>query len=70
MELCEWLEIVIIEGYICSDHNHMYMSVPPKYSPSYVMKILKGKSAELLKKRHPRFRKRVLRWNMWPEVTL
>ena len=51
MELCEWMEVRIIEGYICKDHVHMYISIPPKHSVSYVMKILKGKSAELLKKR-------------------
>ena len=40
-ELCEWMDITIIEGAICSDHIHMYVSVPPKHSPSHVMKILK-----------------------------
>jgi len=64
-QLCEWLEITIIEGSICDDHIHMYLSVPPKHSPSYVMKVLKGKSSELLRKRHPMFRKRMLKWNMW-----
>lgn len=64
-ELCEWLGIIIIEGFICDDHVHMYLSVPPKHSPSYVMKILKGKSSELLRKRHSMFRKRMLKWNMW-----
>ena len=53
VELCEWLDIMIIEGAICSDHVHMYLSVPPKHSPSFVMKILKGKSAEYLRKEFP-----------------
>ena len=52
-ELCEWLDIDILEGAIASDHVHMYVSVPPKYSPSHVMKILKGKSAEYLRKDFP-----------------
>jgi putative transposase len=43
----------------------MYLSVPPKYSPSYVMKILKGKSAELLMREYPMFRKRYWRSNIW-----
>ena len=64
-QLCEWLDIKIIEGFICDNHVHMYLSVPPKHAPSYVMKILKGRSSELLRKRHPRFRKRMLKWNMW-----
>ena len=47
VELCNWRDITIIEGAICSDHVHMYLSVPPKYSPAEVMKLLKGKSAAL-----------------------
>ena len=64
-QLCEWLEITIIEGNIRNDHIHLYLSVPPKHSPSFVMKILKGKSAELLRKRHSIFRKRMLKYNLW-----
>ena len=64
-DLCEWLDIVIIEGAICIDHVHMYLSIPPKYSPSYVMKILKGKSAELLMREYKMFRKRYWRSNIW-----
>ena len=64
-DLCDWLDIVIVEGSICVDHIHMYLSVPPKHSPSYVMKILKGKSAELLHKEFASFRKRYWRSNIW-----
>lgn len=63
MELCNWLDIGIIEGAVCSDHVHMYLPVPPKYSPSYVMKILKGKSAERLRKEFPDLGKRY--WGMY-----
>ena len=64
-DLCEWLDIVVLEGAICIDHIHMYLSVPPKYSPAYVMKILKGKSAELLMREYKMFRKRYWRSNLW-----
>lgn len=40
-ELCEWLEVTIIEGAIKEDHVYLYLSVPSKHSPAYVMKILK-----------------------------
>ena len=65
VELCNWLDILIIEGAICSDHVHMYMSVPPKYSPSHVMKILKGKSAERLRKEFPDLSKRYWGLHLW-----
>ena len=65
MELCNWLDIRIIEGAICSDHIHMYLSVPPKYSPSHVMKILKGKSAETLRKEFPDLGKKYWGLHIW-----
>ena len=65
VELCNWLDILIIEGAICSDHVHMYVSVPPKYSPSHVMKILKGKSAERLRKEFPELNKKYWGMHLW-----
>ena len=65
LELCEWLDIRIIEGAICSDHVHMYLSVPPKLSPSHVMKILKGKSAERLRNEFPELGKKYWGMHIW-----
>ena len=38
-------EIEILEGHACKDHIHLCLSIPPKYSISGVVGILKGKSA-------------------------
>jgi REP-associated tyrosine transposase len=65
VELCNWRDITIIEGAICSDHVHMYLSVPPKYSPAEVMKLLKGKSAEHLREELPELRKRYWGLHIW-----
>lgn len=65
LELCNWLDITIIEGAIRSDHIHMYLSVPPKHSPSEVMKILKGKSAERLREEFPKLRKKYWGMHIW-----
>jgi len=65
MELCNWLDITVIEGAICSDHIHMYLSVPPKLAPSHVMKVLKGKSAERLREEFPELRKRYWGMHIW-----
>jgi putative transposase len=65
IELSEWLDVDIIEGAIASDHVHMYVSVPPKYSPSHVMKILKGKSAEYLRREFPELAKRYWGLHIW-----
>ena len=65
VELCEWLDIVILEGAIASDHAHMYLSVPPKLSPSQVMKNLKGKSSGYLRKEFPELSKRYWGMHIW-----
>ena len=44
-ELARQKESEIIEGHLLSDHVHMLISIPPKYSVSAVMGFMKGKSA-------------------------
>jgi putative transposase len=51
-ELCERKEIEIIEASLSKDHVHMLMRIPPKYSVSYVMGYLKGKSSLMIFDRH------------------
>ena len=33
-ELCKWKGINIIEAYVCPDHVHMLLEIPPKMSVS------------------------------------
>ncbi len=54
--LCKIEGIELIEGAVCADHVHMYVSIPPKVSISSVMSRLKGKSALMLFDRHPEYR--------------
>ena len=35
----------ILAGHLCSDHVHVYISVPPKYAVAQVVGYIKGKSA-------------------------
>jgi putative transposase len=51
-ELCERKDIEIIEAELCKDHVHMLLSIPPKYSVSYIMGYLKGKSSLMIFDRH------------------
>ncbi len=64
-QLCENMDIIILQGKIQSDHVHLYISVPPMYSPSEVMKKLKGKSEERLWKRFPELRKKYWGQHVW-----
>ena len=63
--VCEGMEIIIEEGKICSDHVHMCLSVPPKYSPAEVMKRIKGRSSEGIFKEFPEVRKRYWGQHFW-----
>jgi putative transposase len=51
-KLCEMKKVVLVEGKICKDHIHMYLSIPPKLSVSEFMGYLKGKSALMIFYRH------------------
>lgn len=48
IRLCEWKMITIIEAEVCPDHIHMLIEIPPKYSVSSVMGVLKGKSSIMI----------------------
>lgn len=55
-KLCEMKQVTLIEGAVCKDHIHMYVSIPPKLSVSEFMSYLKGKSALMIFDRHPEYR--------------
>lgn len=42
-KLCEMEQVELLDGAVCSDHVHMYVSIPPKFSISRVMPRLRGK---------------------------
>jgi putative transposase len=44
-ELARQRESEILEGHLMSDHVHMLISIPPKYSVAQVVGYIKGKSA-------------------------
>ena len=44
-ELCRQRGIESVEGHAMPDHVHLCLRIPPKYSVSYTIGFLKGKSA-------------------------
>ena len=44
-ELCRQKEVKLVEGNAASNHVHMLLSIPPKYSVAMTIGYLKGKSA-------------------------
>ena len=51
-KLCEQKGVEIVEAEACSDHIHMLLKIPPKYSVSQIMGYLKGKSSLMIFDRH------------------
>lgn len=52
-KLCEYKNIEIVEGAVCSDHVHLCVSIPPKESVSDFVGYLKVKSALMIFDKHP-----------------
>ena len=50
--LCEQKDIEIIEAECCTDHIHMLVRIPPKYSVSEIMGYIRGKSSLIIFDRH------------------
>lgn len=44
-ELARERESQVLEGHLMSDHVHMLLQIPPKYSVAQVVGFMKGKSA-------------------------
>ncbi|HBR80943.1 TPA: IS200/IS605 family transposase [Candidatus Uhrbacteria bacterium] len=64
-QICEWKEVNLIEGKVRTDHVHLYLSVPPKYSISDVLKWLKGDSSVQVFRRFPEIKKRYWGQHFW-----
>lgn len=47
----------ILEGHLMADHVHMLISIPPKYSVSHIVGLLKGKTALYVANKYARKRK-------------
>jgi len=55
----------IVEGHLMSDHLHMLISIPPKYSVSQVVGFLKGKSAIQIARNYVGRKKNFVGQNFW-----
>lgn len=66
-DLCKWKGIEIIEGHMISDHIHLLLSIPPKYSVSQIMGYLKGKSAMMIFERHANLKYKFGNRHFWAE---
>ena len=54
-QICKWKGFPIHAWHIGDEHIHLYITIPPKYSASYTINILKGKSSAWIKKKTKQF---------------
>ena len=47
---CKEMDIQIIDMAVNTDHVHLFIKYPPKYSVSYIAKRVKGRSSRVLRK--------------------
>jgi len=52
-QIGEGLEVDIVRGNIFPDHIHLFISIPPKYSDSEIIKNLKGITSRRLRQAFP-----------------
>lgn len=50
-QICKWKQWEVIELSVQDDHIHLILLTSPRYSISYVMQIIKGKSSAWMKKK-------------------
>lgn len=58
--IAKWKELRIHAWHVDDDHIHLYLSIPPKYSVSYIIQVLKGKTSTWIKKKTKKFPKGTL----------
>lgn len=64
-ELARQKESLVLEGHLMSDHLHMLISIPPKYSVSQVVGFIKGKSAIHIARNFVGRKKNFVGQNFW-----
>jgi len=63
MQTCNEMGVHIVKDVLARDHDHMFLSIPPKLSLSDVMQRIKGRSSRRIQMEFPELRKRY--WGRW-----
>jgi putative transposase len=64
-DLASQKECRIVEGHLVSDHVHILIAIPPKYSVSQVVGFIKGKSAIAIARNYMGRRKNFTGQSFW-----
>jgi putative transposase len=66
-QVAEEYEFWIDTMEVMEDHVHVFISAPPRYSPSRVVQILKSISARGMFKKYPEMRKQMWSGKIWSD---
>ena len=56
-ELCRRKDVEVINAEACPDHIHLFVSIPPKYSVSSIVRLIKSNLGRELKQKFPFLKK-------------
>lgn len=56
-QIVQWKELQLYAWHIGDEHIHLFLGIPPKYSASYIIQVLKGKTSTWMKKKTKKFPK-------------
>ena len=66
-EIAERYEFEIDTMEVKDDHVHLFLSVPPRYSPARVVQIMKSISAKIVFKEFPEVKKELWGGEFWSD---
>ena len=66
-QIAEEYEFRIDTMEVLEDHVHIFVEVPPRYSPAQIVRILKSVSAREVFKKFPKLRKQLWAGEFWSE---
>jgi putative transposase len=64
-EIAEQYEFEIDTMEIMEDHVHIFVSAPPRYSPSEIVQVFKSISARKVFKKYPQLRRVLWKGELW-----
>ena len=64
-QVCDELDVKIIQGVLSTDHVHMFVEIPPHVSVSAFMQRAKGRSSRRIQQEFPELRKRYWGRHFW-----
>jgi putative transposase len=68
-QVCEELGVTIVSGVLSSDHVHTFVSIPPQFCVSDVVRRVKGRSSRKIQQEFPDIRKRYWGCRFWARGT-